>query len=58
MLRKNLRNQHESIRSNTTAFKNMTKEMKALTQAVTDMGENLKNIAFKLTMDKVDISGT
>ena len=57
ILRKNLKNQHESIKSNTTAFKNLTKEVKTLTTLVTDMNSNLEKIAFKLTMDSVDISG-
>ena len=57
VLRKNLKSQHDSIKSNTTAFKNLTKEVKTLTNVVEEMNSNLDKIAFKLTMDTVDLSG-
>ena len=56
-MRKNLRSQHDSIKSNTTAFKSMGKEVKTLTSVIYEMDENIKKIAFKMTMETLDISG-
>ena len=57
VLRKNLRNQHESIKSHTTTIKGLTKEVKSLTDVIMEMKDSLELITFRMNMDIADISG-